>query len=137
MKCSYGLPGLTTVSQLQSILNDPIKIFAIRFFDDKSPSVSTHELWTSIDGQLGRDQKYANIIPYQIDCNSTVEAGKYCQKMKIDTTPEILAIRENSIFAYFTQKRVPKDMTVKTILEFIDELQAVDPLVKVKIQSFS
>ena len=38
---------------------------------------------------------------YQIDCNKDEE---FCEQTKIQEHPDILAFKENKVFAYFTQR---------------------------------
>jgi hypothetical protein len=89
-------------------LVDPINTHVVRFFDSSDSSVTTHDLWTTIDTELSKSQLYQSVITHQINCNAT-ENWAYCDQMQIDRKPEILVLRENNVVGYFSQKRQIED----------------------------
>ena len=58
--------GHVSSQALIAELDDPIKIFLVRFFDTNRQSKSTHPVWNNVFHEIETNTIYASIIPRQI-----------------------------------------------------------------------
>ena len=59
---------------------------------------------------------------HQIDC-AHADNAELCTEMQILEKPEILIIRENKVYSYFTMKRDPSDMDKQAILGMVKKVR--------------
>ena len=90
--CIFEHAGLSTPSELLTVLEDPLKVYVVRFFDEHSNSQNTHFVWNDIVKEVAKDQDFRDMGTFQIDCEAE---PKFCDEYKITTRPEILAFNNN------------------------------------------
>jgi len=72
------------------------------------------------------------VLKNGVDCNDEnfPENFQFCEEHLITETPEVLILRENKVFSYFTQKRDISDFDEKHLIEFLEELEGSNLQVK-------
>ena len=125
--CQFLHFGVVKPETLKKLLQDPMKVFLVRFFDESSRSMETHFMWNDLVKQIKKNPLFRAVIPYQINCDAQPE---FCTTMKIGEMPEMLAYRSEKVITYFTQKFDISELNEETMLAFLQDLNAINPLRK-------
>lgn len=111
--------------ELRLILENPLRSFLVRFFDESSRSHETHYIWNDLVEVITRDQLFKGLSTYQIDCT---QYQSYCEEYSVDTVPEMLLFQNNRVRKYFSQKFDASEINEENMRSFVYEFPNANPM---------
>ena len=128
LSCVHDHLGLTESKILKVILQDPMKMFVVRFYDSKQPSQRTNSIWNEVLEKIESSQLYQAVVAHQIQCDKNSIERDYCDSFRLHDVPEVLVFRENKVAGYFSQKHDMDDFNLESMIAVIDDLNHVNPM---------
>ena len=124
--------NLSPTSEIERIIQNPLKTFMIRFHDGLDGTVG--DQWNHVVDEVEADPAYAHVSTFSVKCGLDPDdpeptLNEYCERIKTTTGfPDILAFRDGHVFAYFTQRNSPEDMKTRSkISRFLDDVNEFNP----------
>ena len=126
--CVYENKGLTDSIALATVLEDPLKIHVVRYFDDTTPSIRQNAVFNEVYDHVNVDPLYENVELHQIDCELNDDEAAFCLDQGLEEIPDILVYRGGEIVGYYTQTHDLADFKYENFLTFLDDVNTLDPV---------